>query len=77
MHTDICGPLMPVSHRGNKYFITFIDDYSRKTWLSFLKEKSAAFYIFKKFKNLVENERGYKIKILRSDRGNEYTSKQL
>jgi GAG-pre-integrase domain len=31
VHTDICGPLVPVSHGGNKYLIIFIDDYSRKT----------------------------------------------
>jgi Integrase core domain len=69
VHTDICGPLVPVSHGGNKYLIIFIDDYSRKTWVYFLKEKSAAFVVFKNFKNLVENESGYKIKTLRSDKG--------
>jgi Integrase core domain len=76
-HTDICGSLVPVSHGGNNYFITFIDDYSRKTWVYFLKEKSAAFEVFKSFKNLVENESGYKIKTLRSNRGGEYTSKRF
>jgi hypothetical protein len=35
----------------------------------FLKEKSAAFVVFKNFKDLVENESGYKIKTLRSDKG--------
>jgi transposase InsO family protein len=77
MHTNICGRLVPVSYGGNKYFITFIDDYSRKIWVYFLKEKSVAVDIFKSFKNLVENESKYKIKTLRSDRGGEYTSKQL
>jgi transposase InsO family protein len=43
----------------------------------FLKKKSATFDVFKSLKNLVENESGYKIKTLRSDRGGEYTSKQL
>jgi Integrase core domain len=76
-HTDICGSLVPVSHGGNNYFITFIDDYSRKTWVYFLKEKSAAFEVFKSFKNLVENESGYKIKTLRSNRDGEYTSKRF
>jgi transposase InsO family protein len=68
---------VPISHGGNKYFIIFIDDYSRKTWMYFLKEKAAAFDVFKKIKNLVENESGYQIKTLRSDRGGEYTSKQF
>ena len=52
--------------------MTFIDDFSRKTWLYLLKEKSEAFEVFKKFKSMVENESGKTIKILRSDRGGEY-----
>jgi transposase InsO family protein len=74
VHIDICGPLVAVSLGDNKYFTTFIDDYSRKTWAYFLKEKSTTFDVFKSFKNLVENERGYKIKTLRYDRCGEYTS---
>jgi transposase InsO family protein len=41
------------------------------------KKKSTTFDVFKSLKNLVENKSGYKIKTLRSDRGGEYTSKQL
>ena len=74
VHTDICGPLDPVSLGGNRYFITFIDDFNRKLWVYILKEKSAAFTTFKNFKALVEAESGYKLKTLRSDRGGEYTS---
>ena len=74
VHTDICGPLDPVSLGGNRYFITFIDDFSRKLWVYILKEKSAAFTTFKNFKALVEAESGHKLITLRSDRGGEYTS---
>ena len=74
VHTDICGPLDPVSLGGNRYFITFIDDFSRKLWVYILKEKSAAFTTFKNFKALVEAESGYKLKTLQSNRGGEYTS---
>ena len=73
VHTDIYRPLDPVSLGGNKYFITFIDDFSRKLWVYILKEKSVAFNIFKNFKALVEVESGYKL-TLRSDRGGEYIS---
>ena len=62
------------SHGGNRYFILFIDDYSRMTWVYFMKEKSEVFFIFKKFKKFVEKQSGYCIKTLRSDRGKEYTS---
>ena len=43
IHSDICWPITPISNGGKKYFITFIDDYSRKTWVYILKEKSEAF----------------------------------
>jgi hypothetical protein len=54
-----------------------IDDYTRMTWVTFLKEKYEAFEKFKAFKALVENEIDLKIKCLRSDRGGEFTSYEL
>ena len=74
VHSDICGPITPVSFGKKRYFITFIDDYSRKTWVYFLEEKSEALAAFQKFKALVEKESGHYIKILRTDRGGEYSS---
>jgi transposase InsO family protein len=59
----------------SSYFITFIDDYSRSCWVYFLKTKDEFFDTFKRFKSLVENERGCKIKCLRTDRGGEFCSK--
>nr|GEY82273.1 retrovirus-related Pol polyprotein from transposon TNT 1-94 [Tanacetum cinerariifolium] len=57
IHTDLCGPITPSSHGKNHYFILFIDDFSRKTWVYFLKEKSQAFEAFKTFKAMVEKEK--------------------
>jgi hypothetical protein len=37
IHSDICGPIEPASLGKNRYFLLFIDDYSRKTWVYFLK----------------------------------------
>ncbi|KAJ3686893.1 hypothetical protein LUZ61_016057 [Rhynchospora tenuis] len=74
IHTDICGPITPKSFGEKRYFITFIDDYTRKTWVYFLKEKSEALEVFKKFKTMVEKRTGHYIKALRSDRGGEYVS---
>ncbi|KAJ3693375.1 hypothetical protein LUZ60_008855 [Juncus effusus] len=74
VHTDICGPITPVSFSKKRYFITFVDDYSRRTWVYFLKEKSEVLEVFKKFKILVEKTTGMHIKTLRSDRGGEYMS---
>jgi len=40
---------------GSLYYVSFIDDFSRKTWLYFLRKKSEVFEKFKEFKSLVEN----------------------
>ena len=62
---------------GEYYFMLSIDDYTRMTWVTFLKEKSEAFMKFKAFKALVENQSNRKIKYLRSDNGGEFTSNDL
>ena len=77
IHTDVCGPIKPRSLGKNNYFLLFIDDFSRKTWVYFLKEKSEVFANFKKFKALVEKESGFVIKAVRSDRGGEFTSNEF
>lgn len=55
----------------------FIDDYSRKTWIYFLHEKSEAFITFKHFKANVKKEIGAFITCLRTDRGGEFTSNEF
>ena len=55
----------------------FIDDFSRKTCVYFLKEKFEVFTAFKKFRALVEKESGYFIKAMRYDKGGEFTSKEF
>ncbi|EOY32548.1 Uncharacterized protein TCM_040529 [Theobroma cacao] len=77
IHTDICGPIGTLSLNGNKYFILFIDDFSRFCWIFFLKQKSEAIQYFMKFKVLVEKQTDQKIKALRSDNGSEYTSNEF
>ena len=54
--TDICGQITPESFSGKMYFISFIDVFSRKTWVYFFKEKSEMFQVFKRFKAMVEKE---------------------
>jgi transposase InsO family protein len=59
---------------GYLYFVTFIDDYSRWTWIFFMKTKDEVFSRFREFRAQVKNLTGKKIKVLRSDNGGEYTS---
>ena len=65
------------SFNGYNYCVTFIDDYSKKTWIYFMKVKSEVFKRFRKFKTLVENQTGRKIHVLRMDNGGEYTSNEF
>jgi hypothetical protein len=77
VHTDICGPMSSMSIGGKfKYYINFIDDFSRKTWIYFLIGKTSEKVLkrFKEFKALVETQTWRRIKILISDNGGEYTS---
>jgi len=77
VHSDFCGPMQILSLASNHYILTFIDDFTRKTWVYFLKNKSEVFERFCNFKELVENQSGLHIKVLRTDRGGEYISKEF
>jgi len=59
------------------YYVSFIDDFSRNTWIYFLKKKFEVFNRFKEFKALVENHTEKKIKVLRTDDSGEFCSKEF
>ena len=59
------------------YYLSYIDDFSHKTWIYFLKTKDDAFNRFQEFKALVENQIEKNIKVSRSNNGGEYTSNDL
>lgn len=77
IHTDLSRPTGTRGFYGERYFMVFVDDFTRIMQVSFLKEKYEAFEKFKIFKNRVENESGDKIKCLRSDRGEKFTSREF
>ena len=60
---------------GASYFVTFIDDFSRKVWAYPLKRKDEVFFVFQHFVTLVEAQIGKKVKCLHFDNGGEYVSK--
>jgi transposase InsO family protein len=64
-------------HQWVSILCFFIDDYSRKTWVYFLKSKYEVFDKFKEFKALIDNLFERNIKIFRSYNGGEYTSKKF
>ncbi|KAH9771354.1 Integrase catalytic domain-containing protein [Citrus sinensis] len=77
VHSDVWGPTKTASLGGMHYFITFVDDYSRKVWVYLMKNKNEVLGIFLKWKKMVETQTGRKIKRLRSDNGGEYKNDQF
>jgi transposase InsO family protein len=77
VHTYVWGPDQVSSLGGYHYYVTFIDDATRKSWVYCIRQKSDVFDTFKKWKALVENETRKSLKCLRSDNGGEYCSKEF
>lgn len=72
IHSNICRPMKTESLGEAKYFVTFIDDYTRYRETIMLRKKSVVFYAFKKHKRQVEKQNGRSIKQLRTDNAKEY-----
>lgn len=75
IHADIWGPSRTLSLGSKRYFILFVDDFTRMMWVYFLNEKSEAFSSFLKFKAFVEKQSSHQIKTLRIDCGGEFIYK--
>ncbi|GAU32293.1 hypothetical protein TSUD_63100 [Trifolium subterraneum] len=73
VHFDICGPIETATLGGNRYFMTCVDEFTRKVWIYLLKEKSESFSAFKKFCATAERQCENHLKILRTDGGAPYT----
>ena len=77
IHSEVCGLMSSSSLRRYVYYVSFIDDFSRKTWIYFLKKKAEVFSKFKEFKSLIENHIEKNINTFRSDNGGEFTSNEF
>lgn len=71
VHSDVWGPASK-SVGGKIYYVSFIDDYSKFTWIYLLKHKSKVFQKFHEFQNLVERLFDRKIIAMQTDWGGEY-----
>ena len=72
IHTNICGPLTITTLGGYKYFIIFINDFSRYGYVEQIHEKSDPLNVFKAFKAKMELQLRKPIKVVKSDRGGDY-----
>lgn len=74
VHANVYGLMNTPSITGSMYFLLFVDDFSRRMWVYFLKNKSEVFSMFQKFKASIEKESGCQIVTLRSKNGREFCS---
>ena len=67
VHSDLWGPSPHVSTEGYKYYIHFVDDFTRFTWIFPLKVKSEAYSKVIQFQTFVERQFDHKIKCLQTN----------
>ena len=73
LYIDVWGPRKNISLGGKMWFVTFINDYSRRVRMYPMRHKNEVLRIFMEWKKMVENQTDKKIKKLRSDNSGEYT----
>ena len=66
IHSDVWGPTENASMSGRRFYVTIVDDHTRKVWVYFMKSKGEVFEHFKHFKIMVEKEPDLWIKCLHS-----------
>lgn len=77
VHSDVCGPMKTQTPSGKRYILTFIDDFSRLTFIYLLRNKNEIADKLKQFVEIMKTSKGIKPKIIRTDRGGEYVNKNL
>ena len=76
IHSDVWTcPVISIS--GMKYFVTFIDCYSRMTWIYLMKQKNEVLKCFRDFCSLIGNQYDARVKVLRTDNGTEYVNNEF
>ena len=77
VHFDIWGPASFTTEGGSCYFVIFVDDYSRFTWIYMLKHRSNLVPIFQTFHKMIQTQFSRTIKIFRSNNAQEYHDKSF
>ncbi|GFT60736.1 retrovirus-related Pol polyprotein from transposon TNT 1-94 [Trichonephila clavipes] len=77
LHMDLCGPIPTESQGGNKYFLSIIDDYSRKVTVFPIRNKSDVFHTFIRFQKRAERFLSKKVIAVRTDGGLEFCNKDI
>lgn len=77
LHMDLMGPMEVNSVGGSRYVLVVVDDCTRFCWVQFLKSKSDCFLVFKRLLQELETQKERKLKVIRSDCGGEFLSREF
>jgi hypothetical protein len=77
VHDDLCGPIAPVTQRGDKYFLLLVDDLNRYMWVVMIPSEDRAAAAIKEIQARVEGEFGMKLMALHTDHGGEFTVREF
>ncbi|KAJ9546459.1 hypothetical protein OSB04_019002 [Centaurea solstitialis] len=77
LHMDLFGPTNVMSIAKKSYCLVIVDDYSRFTWVYFLRTKDETSGLIKPFVTRVENKTNLRVKVIRSDNGTEFKNADL
>ncbi|XP_073020065.1 uncharacterized protein [Primulina eburnea] len=72
LHMDLMGPMEVESFGGKKYSFVCVDDFSRYSWVMFIREKSNTFDVFKTLVKRITNFHNLKVRRIRTDHGKEF-----
>ena len=72
LHIDLFGPVSTASIYGSKYGLVIVDDYSRWSWVKFLKSKDDSYDVFSEFYIQIQSEKELKFLKVRRDHGGEF-----
>ena len=73
IHSDVWGPSLVSSIGRSRYFVVFVDDYSRYSWIFHMKHRSELLQVYSNFAKIVETQFSKRINFFRSDNALEYT----
>jgi transposase InsO family protein len=77
MHGYLCGPVTPATPRGRRYFLLLVDDLSCYMWVVVLGSKGEATNVIRRAQAAAEAECGRKLRVLRTDNGDEFTAAEF
>ncbi|GKA14076.1 retrovirus-related pol polyprotein from transposon TNT 1-94 [Tanacetum coccineum] len=77
LHMDLCGPMHVASVNGKKYILVIVNDYSRFTWVKFLRSKDEALDFIIKFLKMIQVRLKVTVRRIRTDNGTEFVNQTL